>query len=312
MNETENAEQIRQQRQKVGRVHRMKKFITGFLIFWTIFSIVAVVLLSIFSYHLYKEVKDLNDTVRVLVEKSSSLSKTKSKAAADSDIETNDVTSDVENLADETDVRKVYLTFDDGPSKNTEEILDILDDYNVKATFFVIGHTDDYSKKMYKRIVDEGHTIGMHSYTHNYSQVYASLSSFRSDFLKIHKLIYDYTGVDCNLYRFPGGSSNQVSATSMSTLIRFLNKEKVRYFDWNVSSGDATSNSESSDEIIENVMKDVVKYKTSVVLMHDAATKDTTVKALPKLIQRIQSEGDLILPIDDDTRLIQHVSLSTK
>lgn len=98
----------------------------------------------------------------------------------------------------------------------------------------------------------------------------------------------------------------------MSTLIRFLNKENVRYFDWNVSSGDATTNEESSDEIIENVMKDVVKYKTSVVLMHDAATKDTTVKALPKLIQKIQGEGDLILPIDDDTRLIQHVSLSTK
>ena len=312
MNETDNSEQINKQRQKVGRVHRMKKFITCFLVFWTIFSIIAVILLGIFSYHLYKEVKNLNLTVRTMLEKESSSSKNKSKASTDSDLKTNDVTSDVENLADEADVRKVYLTFDDGPSSNTGKILDILDDYNVKATFFVNGRTDDHSKKMYKRIVDEGHTIGMHSYTHNYSQVYASLSSFKSDFFRIQQLIYDYTGVKCNLYRFPGGSSNQVSATDMSTLIRFLNKENVRYFDWNVSSGDATTNEESSDEIIENVMKDVVKYKTSVVLMHDAATKDTTVKALPKLIQKIQGEGDLILPIDDDTRLIQHVSLSTK
>ena len=312
MNETDNSEQIKQQRQKVGRVHRMKKFITGFLIFWTIFSIIAVVLLGIFSYHLYSEVKDLNLTVRTMLEKQSSSSDSKSKASTDLDLQTNDVTSDVENLADEADVRKVYLTFDDGPSSNTGKILDILDDYNVKATFFVNGRTDDHSKKMYKRIVDEGHTIGMHSYTHNYSQVYASLSSFKSDFFRIQKLIYDYTGVKCYLYRFPGGSSNQVSATDMSTLIRFLNKENVRYFDWNVASGDATTNELSSDEIIENVMKDVVKYKTSVVLMHDAATKDTTVKALPKLIQKIQSEGDLILPIDDNTRLIQHVSLSTK
>ena len=165
---------------------------------------------------------------------------------------------------------------------------------------------------MYKRIVDEGHTIGMHSYTHNYSQVYASLSSFKSDFFRIQQLIYDYTGVKCNLYRFPGGSSNQVSATDMSTLIRFLNKENVRYFDWNVSSGDATTNEESSDEIIENVMKDVVKYKTSVVLMHDATDKDATVEALPTLIEKLQQKGALLLPISEDTTLIQHVSLSSK
>ncbi|MDD6551295.1 MAG: polysaccharide deacetylase [Lachnospiraceae bacterium] len=311
MNETDNAEQIRQQRKKVGRVHRMKKFITGFLIFWTIFSIAAIVILGIFSYQMYRKVDDLNRTVRLLVEKQSSSSGNKS-VSSDRSLETNDVESDIENLADESDIRKVYLTFDDGPSKNTGKILDILDDYNVKATFFVNGRTDEHSQKMYKRIVDEGHTIGMHSYTHNYSQVYASLSSFKKDFFRIQNLIYDYTGVKSDLYRFPGGSSNQVSDTSMSDLIRFLNKENVRYFDWNVSSGDATSNKESSDEIIENVMRDVVKYKTSVVLMHDAATKDTTVKALPELIQRIQKEGDLILPIDENTRLIQHVSLSNK
>ncbi|MBQ1916948.1 MAG: polysaccharide deacetylase [Lachnospiraceae bacterium] len=310
MNETDNAEQIMQQRKKVGRVHRMKKFITGFLVFWTIFSIVAIVILGIFSYSMYRKIKDLNSTVKTLAENKSSSSKR--QAASEKDLETNDVETDIENLADESDIRKVYLTFDDGPSQNTGKILDILDDYNVKATFFVNGRTDDHSKKMYKRIVDEGHTIGMHSYTHNYSQVYASLSSFKKDFFRIQDLIYDYTGVKSDLYRFPGGSSNQVSDTSMSTLIRFLNKEHVRYFDWNVSSGDATSNEESSDEIIENVMRDVVKYKTSVVLMHDAATKDTTVKALPELIQRIQKEGDLILPIDENTRLIQHVSLSTK
>ena len=310
MNETDNAEQIRQQRKKVGRVHRMKKFITGFLVFWTIFSIVAIVILGIFSYSMYRKIKDLNSTVKTLAENKSSSSKR--QAASEKDLETNDVETDIENLADESDIRKVYLTFDDGPSQNTGKILDILHDYNVKATFFVNGRTDDHSKKMYKRIVDEGHTIGMHSYTHNYSQVYASLSSFKKDFFRIQDLIYDYTGVKSDLYRFPGGSSNQVSDTSMSTLIRFLNKDHVRYFDWNVSSGDATSNEESSDEIIENVMRDVVKYKTSVVLMHDAATKDTTVKALPELIQRIQKEGDLILPIDENTRLIQHVSLSTK
>ncbi|MQN01391.1 MAG: polysaccharide deacetylase [Lachnospiraceae bacterium] len=317
MNETDNADQIRERRNKVGRVHRMKKFLTSFLIFWVLFSIAAIIFLGIFSIHLYSEVKDLNETVRTLMEKDASSANTRKSSRAltktkDTAIKTNDVKTDVENLADESDVRKVYLTFDDGPSVNTDKILNILDDYNVKATFFVNGRTDAHSVAMYKRIVKEGHTIGMHSYTHDYGQVYASLSSFKDDFFRIQKLIYKYTGVKSNLYRFPGGSSNTVSRADMSDLIRFLDKEHVRYFDWNVSSEDASSKKKTSDEIIENIMRDVVKYRTSVVLMHDAAAKDSTVEALPKLIQKIQGEGDIILPIDDNTRLIQHVSLSTK
>ena len=182
----------------------------------------------------------------------------------------------------------------------------------MKATFFVNGRTDKHSLKMYKRIVNEGHTIGMHSYTHKYSDVYASEKAFEKDFFRIRNLIYDTTGVKSMYYRFPGGSSNKVSNTNMSDLIRFLDKEHVEYFDWNVMSGDATSNELKSSEIIENIMSDVVKYKTSVVLMHDAANKNTTVAALPELIQKLQKEGDLLLPIDQDTKLIQHVTLSKK
>ena len=215
-----------------------------------------------------------------------------------------------DNLADPKDTLKVYLTFDDGPSENTDAILDTLDDYGIKATFFVTGKEDEHSKEMYKRIVDEGHTIGMHSYSHKCSDIYSSVDAFASDLDRIQNLIYDVTGVDCLYYRFPGGSSNQVSNVEMARYIEYLTKNGITYFDWNVSSGDATSQAYSPDELVENVMADVVKYKTSVVLMHDADAKDATVAALPKLIEALQGVGAVILPISEDTMLIQHVTLS--
>ena len=119
--------------------------------------------------------------------------------------------------------------------------------------------------------------------------------------------MYEVTGRECKLYRFPGGSSNQVSNTDMTEFIKFLNEEHVTYFDWNVSSGDATSQAYTADELVDNVMSDVVKYKTSVVLMHDSNTKGTTVEALGPMIEALQGMGVQILPIDDNTTLVQHV-----
>jgi peptidoglycan/xylan/chitin deacetylase (PgdA/CDA1 family) len=157
--------------------------------------------------------------------------------------------------------------------------------------------------------VDEGHTIAMHSYSHSYNEVYQSLDSFSNDFERIQNLIYDTTGVESHLYRFPGGSSNQVSNTNMTEYIKYLNAHDITYMDWNVSSGDATSQAYTPDELVENVMSDVVKYKTSVVLLHDADGKTATVEALPNMIESLQSVGALILPISEDTTTIQHVSL---
>ena len=111
-------------------------------------------------------------------------------------------------------------------------------------------------------------------------------------------------------YRFPGGSSNKVSNTDMAEFIRFLNTQNVTYYDWNVANGDATTQAYTTDDLIENVMSDVVKYKTSVVLMHDAADKEKTVESLPTLIQDLQAKGALILPISKDTTVIQHVKLA--
>ncbi|MDE7313054.1 MAG: polysaccharide deacetylase [Eubacterium sp.] len=204
--------------------------------------------------------------------------------------------------------RKVYLTFDDGPSKNTRKILKILDRYDVKATFFVTGRKDEASLKLYQEIAERGHTIGMHSYSHKYDEIYASVDTFEQDLEQIQSQIFDAVGITCRLYRFPGGSSNQVSKLDMKEFIRVLKERKITYFDWNVECGDASSHSYTAKEMVDNVMQDVVKYHTSVVLMHDAENKSNTVKALPVIIEKLLKMDARLLPIDENTSLVQHVS----
>jgi peptidoglycan/xylan/chitin deacetylase (PgdA/CDA1 family) len=144
-------------------------------------------------------------------------------------------------LNEQAGERKIHLTFDDGPSSNTNRILDVLLEYDVKATFFVIGKTDANSLASYRRIVDEGHTLGMHSYSHRYHDIYQSLDSFIADLTKLQELLYTETGVWSRYYRFPGGSSNTVSGVDMQELIEYLTAQNINYFDWNIASGDAAS-----------------------------------------------------------------------
>ena len=303
--DTQQKQNIDELRAKRKRVKRMKTFIVTFITSWILISILAIGLLTFKVFSLQKQ---LNEISKKLEENSSEL--TYKDGDSDSLALANYSATAEENLAQAGDTLKVYLTFDDGPSSNSDEILNILDDYNVKATFFVVGREDEHSLAVYKRIVDEGHTIAMHSYSHNYSALYSSLDTFQSDLERIQNLIYDTTGVECDLYRFPGGSSNQVSNADMTEYIKYLNDQGIRYLDWNVASGDATSVAYSSDDLVENVMSDVVKYKTSVVLMHDADNKNATVEALPKLIEQLQGIGALILPVSEDTEMIQHVTIA--
>lgn len=217
-------------------------------------------------------------------------------------------TAETKAAQEETEEKKkVYLTFDDGPSANTDEILDILDEYGVKATFFVVGKEDEHSFEMYQRIVREGHSLGMHSYSHQYSVIYQSVDSFAQDIEKLKQLLKSVTGEDVWLFRFPGGSSNKVSNIEMQEFIKYLNEQGLTYFDWNVSSGDATSKSLKRDDLVENVIKDVKRYNNSVVLMHDAANKHSTVEALSELIEQLKTMDVEILPITSDVEPIQHV-----
>ena len=203
-------------------------------------------------------------------------------------------------------IRRVYLTFDDGPSANTDRILDILAQYGVKATFFVVGK-EGYADQ-YRRIVEDGHTLAMHSYSHRYNEVYASLDAYKADLTKLHDYLYELTGEDCRFVRFPGGSSNTVSTVSMWDLIDYLDSEDMVYFDWNVSSGDSTGGKKSVEQLTSNVLDNIGKYNNAVVLFHDAAGKTTTVDALAGIIEKIlDSDNSVLLPISEDTVKVQHL-----
>ena len=213
-----------------------------------------------------------------------------------------------EDMPEEEPVRKVYLTFDDGPSSNTNKILDILAQYDVKATFFVVGKEGEWAEEAYRRIVEEGHTLGMHSYTHVYQSIYASVDAYAEDLNRLKDYLYEVTGVESRFVRFPGGSSNKVSDISMREFISYLNEEGITYFDWNVSSGDAGSRLLEPEEIVANCINGMGNKDTVVILMHDAAGRPTTVEALPALIERIQEmENTELLPITDDTLPVQHI-----
>lgn len=213
------------------------------------------------------------------------------------------VDSDVEN---DTEPEKcAYLTFDDGPSHNTGEILDILDANDVKATFFVVGRDESYYDT-YRDIVDRGHTLGLHSYTHDYDKIYASLDDFSEDVEELRNLLYDVTGVDCVYYRFPGGSSNTVSRVDMGELINYIEAEGLVYFDWNALNNDAVCGSYTPEQLVDNIMKDAVNYDDVVILMHDMDARHCTVESLQQLIDELRGAGYTLLPIDENTPLVRH------
>ena len=141
--------------------------------------------------------------------------------------------------------------------------------------------------------------------------MYASLENFQSDLETLRDYLYRETGEVSRFYRFPGGSSNNVSRTDIRELAVYLNAMDISYFDWNISAGDATGAYIGSEQIVNRVMSELPSHQTAVVLMHDAADKHSTVEALPKLIEEIQGMGDgtEILPITEETVVIQHVSV---
>ncbi len=208
--------------------------------------------------------------------------------------------------------KKVCLTFDDGPSSNTGRVLDILKEYDVKATFFVLGKEGPGYADLYRRITDEGHTIGMHSYSHRYDEIYGSLDNFKADLEKIQDLIYDYTGVWPVYYRFPGGSSNRVNRIPMEGPISFLNEENIVYYDWNVAAGDADTVPVSKQQIVDRCISGINRVPhEAVVLFHDSEGKRSTVEALPEIIEQVLAMPDTeIVPITEDTIPIRHVKVT--
>lgn len=293
-------------RKRIERLKKMILFTIGAaIVIPTVLSVFLGIRLFMVSREL-KLLKEQNLTEDNSIQETTNL-QTETEDADESLGKTENYAPVDETVLD-TEKRKVYLTFDDGPSVYTDEILDILALYGVKATFFVIGKEDEKFSPMYKRIVEEGHSIGMHSYSHQYSQIYESLDSFKADLEMIRGLIKDRTGVDCLLYRFPGGSSNTIGKKHIQEFIGYLETEGIIYFDWNVSSKDATGTAISVEEIVKNSTTDLEKYNSAVILFHDSSTKYNTVQALPKIIEAILAmENTEIVPITEESVPVQQI-----
>lgn len=295
---------------RVGRVRLFKKIILLLLIM----AIAAPLLLCAALFGkvnaLEEQIEELSKSVAAKEEIRQELKQIENeKLASEALQQESRVLQNTGQAETEKEPKQVYLTFDDGPSANTEEILDILKEYQVKATFFVVGKTDAKSQQMYQRIVSEGHTLGMHSYSHNYKEIYDSEESYREDLVKLQSFLRQITGITPNIVRFPGGSSNSVSRTDMHELIQYLDENNITYYDWNVASGDAASGYVSMEQIVDNCLEGIARYKKeAVILMHDANDKGTTVEALPIIIESIQKmEDTVLLPITEKTVPIQHL-----
>lgn len=198
----------------------------------------------------------------------------------------------------------IYLTFDDGPSKYTQELLNILKKYDVKATFFVVNSS---YKDMISKIYEDGHSIGIHSYTHEYKKIYANEKAYFEDFNKTKELIYAQTGYYTNLVRFPGGSSNSVSKQYnkgiITRLAKKLQEQGYQYFDWNVSSGDA-GGAKTSEQVYKNVISGIGNKKTAIVLQHD--TKKFSIDAVEDIIIWGKENDYIFLPLTIDSPASHH------
>ncbi|QDX92562.1 DUF1343 domain-containing protein [Brevibacillus laterosporus] len=196
-----------------------------------------------------------------------------------------------------------HLTFDDGPSNVTVQILDVLKQHNIKATFFVLGRNVKGNEAILKRMVAEGHAIGNHTFSHDYNKIYKNPQAFFTDLKQAEVEIQKITGQKPSMIRFPGGSNNGVSKKAqdatvygankwvMNDIVKEVKKQGYSYFDWNVSSGDARSNSYSPQEVINNVKHGSANKHEVVILMHDTKAKESTLKALPQVIADLQKQG---------------------
>lgn len=199
---------------------------------------------------------------------------------------------------------KVYLTFDDGPSDLTPQVLDLLDKYDAKATFFVV-YTDNEKYTSYlKDIVDRGHTLTIHSYSHNYDKIYKSVDAFLEDFEKVYNWVYEETGERATLFRFPGGSTNGKKSV-VNDIIAEMERRGFIYYDWNVSSGDG-SNLTTTENILENVCTNVGSFDMPVVLMHDGVGKNATLAALPTILKTLADDGYEFCALDEKLEPIQY------
>ena len=208
---------------------------------------------------------------------------------------------------DGTGEKTVYLTFDDGPSDNTPRVLEVLGRYGINATFFVTGHEPDKAHYI-KDAYEAGNSIGLHSMSHNYDEIYVSEEAFFSDLEAVGNMVKEQIGYVPYLTRFPGGASNTISANYcpgiMSALVNDVQARGYQFYDWNVSSGDASGTNVAVETLVAGSC--VEGYTNVMLLFHDSNTKDTTPEALPQIIEYYLERGYKFEPITREAFVCHH------
>lgn len=193
-----------------------------------------------------------------------------------------------------SDVKRAFLTFDDGPSSVTPEILDVLKQENVKATFFVLGSRVETMPNMVKRMYEEGHYVASHGFSHVYSQIYSSPQAVLDEYNECNDKIKNAIGVpeyNSHLFRFPGGLVGGKYAEVKEQAKELLSQNEILSVDWNALTGDAETNDLSIDFELSRLHETIENKNSVVILMHDAPVKSVTADALPQIITTLREQG---------------------
>lgn len=203
-----------------------------------------------------------------------------------------------------------HLTFDDGPSNNTLKLLDILDKYNAKATFFVV-YKEGFDN-VYREIVNRGHVLANHTYSHNYKEIYSSADAFIKDVETLDNNLKNITGKEpSKILRFPGGSNTDYMdehGNISHAIFKALEERGYTYFDWNVDSADATKMTLDKNSLVKNVLDGSANVHTANILMHDTNVKYTTLEAMPEILEGLKAQNYIFRPLGHDSAAIRFVN----
>ena len=282
-------------------IYSMKKYVDKKRITFIVIAIVAIIItLSMSIYYLVDttlRVKKSKEFEKQIIE----YNQQQQEEAKQKEIEkqakipklTEQGKENIKNIY-HTDKKVAYLTFDDGPSNNTHQILDILKQNNIKATFFVLGSQVEIFPETTNRIYNEGHYIANHGYSHKYSEIYQSPEQVLNEFNQCNQIVAKTINVpeyNSHLFRFPGGSVGGKYAELKKQAITLLEQNDILHIDWNSLTGDSERVNPTEEYLMDNLQKTTEGKNSLVILMHDAQAKKITAETLPKVIEYLQQQG---------------------
>lgn len=208
-----------------------------------------------------------------------------------------------------TEDKVVYLTFDDGPSANTPAVLDELDKYGVKATFFVVtgNKNEETTKEMLNEILSRGHQIGIHTFSHDYKAIYASVDAFLADLDKVNQFVYEATGIRPSIYRFPGGSLNNFNKAVVHDIMTEMARRGFTVYDWNSSTQDAEGKGFDSQQLADNAISTFSGRQRVIILTHDGGGQKKTPAAIGPIVEYAKANGYRFATLDNTVKEVTFV-----